>query len=346
MGAKCGFNQRGSDRRLGALVVAAVVAASIAAPAARAEAIKIGLIHLAAQAPNYLAVERGYFAAEGLEATIVPFTAAEPVSVAVASGDVDIGDVAPTGGLYNLAGQGALKIIGGVAREVSGFKFFGFVVAKSVYEGGLKSAKDLSGHSVALTQIGGGYHYALALLAEKYGVDLKTVRILPLQSIPNIASALTGGQADAAMLNTVALAPLVEHGTVKVAAWTGEETPYQVTVLFASSRTTDRKADLLNRYLRAYRKGASDYAEAFVGEDGKRADGPGSAEISAIIARYTGLSPAQVAASIAFVDPEARLDIRDIRHQVQWFKAQGLIKDNVNADAIIDTRFAVALPEQ
>ena len=346
MGTKWGFRLRGSDRSYYTIIAAVSVVLASVPHQARAEAIKIGLIHLAAQAPNYLAVERGYFAAEGLEATIVPFTAAEPVSVAVASGDVDIGDVAPTGGLYNLAGQGALKIIGGVAREVSGFKFFGFVVAKNVYEAGLKSAKDLSGHSVALTQIGGGYHYALALLAEKYAVDLKTVRILPLQSIPNIASALTGGQADAAMLNTVALAPLVEHGTVKVAAWTGEETPYQVTVLFASSRTADRKADLLNRYLRAYRKGAHDYADAFVGEDGKRADGPGSAEISALIARYTGLSPAQVAASIAYVDPEARLDMRDIRHQVQWFKSQGLIKDNVDADAIIDKRFALALPER
>src|SRR6185437_15160593 len=163
---------------------------------AAAEPIKIGIVHNSAQAPFYLALDKGYFAAEGLEATLVPFDAAQPVAVAVVSGDIDFGSVAATGGFYSLAGQGALKIIGGNTREVPGFQLFGFVVASGAYEAGLKTPKDLPGHSVAMTQIGSGYHYALALLAEKFGVDLKSVRLLPLQSIPNIASALTGGQAD------------------------------------------------------------------------------------------------------------------------------------------------------
>jgi NitT/TauT family transport system substrate-binding protein len=215
----------------------ACLAAGALAQGASAEPIKIGIVNNSAQAPFYLAVDKGYFAAEGLEATLVPFDAAQPVAVAVVSGDVAFGAVAATGGFYSLAGQGALKIIGGETREVPGFQLFGFVVSNAAYAAGLKSVKDLPGHSVAVTQIGSGYHYALALLAEKYAVDLKSIRILPLQSIPNIASALTGGQADGAMLNATASAPLRERAAVKLVAWSGDETPYQATALFTSTRS-------------------------------------------------------------------------------------------------------------
>jgi hypothetical protein len=34
-----------------------------------------------------------------------------------------------------------------------------------------------------------------------------------------------------------------------------------------------------------------------------------------------------------------------VRHQIAWYRAQGLIKGEVNADALIDKRYAVALPK-
>ena len=193
--------------------------------------------------------------------------------MAAAAGDVDIGSVGATGGFFNLAGQGALRIIGGNSHEAPSFQMFGFVAAPAAYAAGLTSAKNLSGHSVAVTQIGGGYHYALALLAEKYGVDLKTVRILPLQSISNIGSALAGGQTDFAMLNSTAVAPLRSRGSLQLIAWSGDETPYQATVLFTTRHDADERGPVLAHFLDAYRKGAREYAAAFVGADGRRTNG-------------------------------------------------------------------------
>ncbi len=125
------------------MVKSALVCLALA-QAAAAEPIKIGIVHNSAQAPFYLAVDKGYFAAEGLEASLVPFDAAQPVAVAVVSGDVDFGAVAATGGFYSLAGQGALKIIGGETHEVPGFQLFGLVVSSGAYAAGLTSVKGLS----------------------------------------------------------------------------------------------------------------------------------------------------------------------------------------------------------
>jgi NitT/TauT family transport system substrate-binding protein len=327
-----------------AAAFALLVLVAIAPARADPEKIKIGLILNSAQAPIFLALEHGYFAAEGLEATLVPFDAGQPVAVAAAAGDVDIGSAGGTGGFYNLAGQGALRIIGGNSQEAPSFQMFGFVASPAAYAAGLTSAKNLSGHSVAVTQIGGGYHYALALLAEKYGVDLKAVRILPLQSISNIGSALAGGQTDFAVLNSTAVASLQQHGSLKLIAWSGDETPYQATVLFTPRHDADERGAMIARFLTAYRKGAHEYAAAFVGADGRRIDGPTAPAVTAIIAKYAGLTPEQISVGIAYDDPDARLDVKDILHQIAWFEAQGMVKGEFDPMSVIDTRYAIPLP--
>jgi hypothetical protein len=54
------------------------------------------------------------------------------------------------------------------------------------------------------------------------------------------------------------------------------------------------------------------------------------------------VSDIQVA--IPWLDREVRLDSEDIRHQIDWFRAQGELKNAVNAADIIDKRYVVALP--
>ena len=47
---------------------------------------------------------------------------------------------------------------------------------------------------------------------------------------------------------------------------------------------------------------------------------------------------------IAYVDPSLRVDVNDVRRQIAWYKAQGMVKDDVDPDAIIDKRYVGALP--
>ncbi len=46
-----------------------------------------------------------------------------------------------------------------------------------------------------------------------------------------------------------------------------------------------------------------------------------------------------------WIDRDGRLDLADMRHQIAWFRAQGLMKSDVDIDEIIDRRVAVALPK-
>ena len=71
--------------------------------------------------------------------------------MATTSGDVDFGITAFTAGLYNLAGKGTLKVIGGMSREKAGYPLIGYFASNNAYAAGLKTPKDLAGKRVAVT---------------------------------------------------------------------------------------------------------------------------------------------------------------------------------------------------
>lgn len=326
---------------------AALVAAFAAlAPVRAAEPVRIGVLRIPMYGPVFIAQERGYFAAEGLAADLVFFESAEPAAVAVVSDDIDFGVSGTSGGLYSLAGQGALRIIAAGAHETPGFQFFTLVASNRAWDAGLKSYADLPGHAVAVSQIGSPSHYSLALIEEKYGLDPKTIRVLPLQSMANQISAVIGGQAESSILNASGVMPVVQRGAVKLVGFVGDETPWQVGAVYTATRTADARGDFVARFLSAYRKGAKDYHDAFTGARGERRDGSGAPDIIAILAKYTGQPAATVDRSIAYVDGEARLDEADIRHQIAWYTKQGMVKGQIDPAAVIDRRYAVALPER
>jgi NitT/TauT family transport system substrate-binding protein len=327
------------------LILATLVALVLAlAPARAADAVKIGTLKLASYGPLYLAKEENDFAAEGLDAELVFFESAEPIAVAIVSGALDFGVSGSSGGLYSLAGQGALRIIGAGAHEQPGFQFFTLVASNRAYEAGFKSFKDLGGRAIAVSQVGSTSHYSVALVEEKYGIDPASVRILPLQSLSNQVSAVSGGQADGTVINATSILPVVERGDAKLVGFIGDEVPWQVGVVYASTKTVDGRGDIVQRFLRAYRKGARQYHDAFAAADGTRKDGPTADAVLAVLAKYTGQTQAQLRGGIAYVDADARLDVKDVLHQVEWYRAQGMVKGAVSADQLIDARTVVPLP--
>jgi NitT/TauT family transport system substrate-binding protein len=328
-------------RGVGAALLSGIFMA-LTMSAAPAETIKIGLFRgTSAGGPIYIAMDKGYFAAEGLTAELTFFDAGEPIAVATVSGDVDFGAAGVSAGLYNLAGKGALKIIGGVNRDVPGFHAIGYYVSNRAYDAGVRSLRDFAGHSAGVTTVGSTYHYTLGLLEQHGGVAPKAVRVLALQSIPNIASALTGGQADIAVLPVPYATPAAKRGNYKLLGYVSDVAPWQVGVIWTATKTANTKPDLVKRFYRAYRKGGRDYNAAFTGPDGKRIEGPTAPAVLAIISKYIHQSVEQIAPGISYVDPEGRIDLADIANQIRWYKSQGMVKSGVEAKNLVDRRYAV-----
>jgi NitT/TauT family transport system substrate-binding protein len=313
----------------------------LAAGVARAEALKIGGVRSSAAGALYIAADKGYFAEVGIEPEFVDFDSPGAVPVAIVSGAINIGTTGVSAEIYNLGGQGALKIIGGQAREAKGYQVNAFIVSNAAASAGLAHFDQLAGHSVAISQIGSPVHYAAAQVALKHGVVLDRLRFLPLQSNPNIISAVIGGTADTGVIPATLVAASLARGELKLLGWVGDEAPWQSSALIAAPRALDARPNLFERFFEALRHGLRDYHEAFSAPDGSRRDGPTAPEILAILAKYTGQPPERLRSGIPFVDPEARLDFADMARQIAWFTEHNMLKGRVTLDQVIDRRFAV-----
>ena len=333
------------DRRA---ILQGAAAVALAAPRiARAqgrERARIGVLPTSGAGPMYLALDKGYFAAEGLDAEIIKFDSAQPLAVSIAAGDLDFGATSLAAGFYNLAAQGLMRIISAQARDNAGFPNNGFVVSNEAWEKGFRTFRDMGGHSVGVSTLGSAPHYCIGLIAEKYGIPMSRVDVQTLKTNPNIVATISGNRIDAAVTPSTFALSLVRNTQGKLIGWIGDEAPWQLGAAYTSTKVADARPEFVHRFLRAYKRGMETYADAFLAPDGKRKDGPTADAILALLSKDLDQPAELLRAGMSYVDREARLDGPDIARQVAWYKAQGLIEGNVDVASLIDRRYAGLLP--
>lgn len=311
---------------------------------AEAETIKIGVLKGSAAGPLFIAKDKGYFSEEGLAAEFVFLDQPQAFLAGVISGDLDLSQSSLNAAFYNVAGQGALHTIAGFVDEAPTFHSEVLVASQPAYAAGLKTIRDIPDHSFAITAAGTPGEYLLGLLAEKYRFDFGTVKILQTGTFPNLVSAVVGANADSAIIPMNFVDPPMERDEVHRLAWLSDEVRMQIGTTIASAKTTDTRHEMIERFLRAYRRGARDYHDAFTGPGEIRQDGPTAPAVYAIIEKYLNQPLAAVRLGIGHVDADLRVDVMDMLHQIRWYKSHGLLKQDVDGNAIIDKRYVEPMP--
>jgi NitT/TauT family transport system substrate-binding protein len=299
-------------------------------------------------APFYIAKERGYFSAENIDLEFRFFNAAQPIAAAAGSGDIDVGVTALTGGFFNLAKKGLLKVIGGGLHEERGYEGSAILVSNAAYDSGLTSLAKLPGHSFGITQYGSSFHYMMGRIAEAEHFDLGSVNLRPLQQVSNMTAAVSTGQVDATIAIASQAKPLAAAGKARITAWAGDVVPYQITAVFTTERMIAQHADLLHRFANAYQQGVADYREAFLRRDasGHPIFDAKTDAVIPLITKYvfTGDPDARrkIIDGAGYYDPGGALDVADVVTQAKWFMAQDLVKGSFDPRTLIDTRFLPA----
>jgi len=326
----------------------ATALASLAAPAWAADKVAVGVLRFVSSGGLYLAVERGYFTAEGIDVDLKFFEAAQPIAVAVVSGDTQFGLTAITAGSLNLAGKGGVKIIASQGAERKGITGNILVASNDAYAKGLTAPEKLTGANVAITQVGSSFHYQVGQIATAKGFPLERITMKPLQSIPNVVAAVKTGQVDAAILPPHIAEPMAARGEVKLITPLSAIADYQYGALFTAPKLIASNRALVERFVRAYQKGLKDYADALLRTDasGKRISDDAAMKAGEQIGKYVYPSdpPAEAAkkviASAVFCDPAGRVDAADIARQVAWYKQEKLVDTGVDPATVIDASFA------
>lgn len=326
--------------------LALLVALGGAGRAAAAEHVKICSVRSMGGSPDFVATDKGFFAAHGIDPEIVMFDSAQPIAVAVASGDCDFGVTGMTAAFFNMAGQGTLKIIGAGAWEHKGFQSVGMLVSNAAYAAGLHSFKDLGGHSVAITQLGTPLQFFVVEIAHKFRIDDRTLKFLPLQSNGVVASAIAGGQADTAVQTVAPISAIVAKGDAKILGWMTDVLPErQGEAVFTATKTANERPAVVKGFMAGLRAGEAYFHDAFVGPDGQRRDGPTAREVLTIAAKYLQQPESTLRLGIPYYDPQSRISLTDIQAPMDWYKSQHMLKGDVAAKDVVDLRYAIQTPQ-
>lgn len=317
----------------------------LAGQARAADQVAVGVLRFVSSGGLFLAQEHGHFAREGILPGLVFFDAAQPIAVAVASGDLGFGVTSLTGGTLNLAGRGALKVVASQGAERRGYRGTALLASNAAFARGLTAPDKLPGAAVAITQVGSSQHYMFGQIATAGHFDLGALTLRPLQSVPNMIAALRGGQVDAALLPPQFAKPLLARGEAHLLAYMSDIADYQYGAVFAAPKLVSGSPDLVRRFVRAYQRGNADYAAALLrtDADGELVVDEAAREAAASIAKYVAPGDPDgtesVLAAAVFVDASGALNLPGIDEQIAWYQAQKLVNPGVQSATFVDPSF-------
>ncbi|WP_265516511.1 ABC transporter substrate-binding protein [Nitratireductor luteus] len=330
-----------SRRLLGVLALSG--AAALATPASAADKINIGILSLVSHSPSIIAQARGYFADQDLDVEFVSFQAAQPMAVAIASGDVDFGMTAISGGLISLADKGVVKIIGGALQETPEIDGQKILASKAAFDDGVKTPADLKGRSFGITTTGSSFHYMAHKIADKEGFDRSEIKVKPLQKVPAVIASLKSGQIDAwSIVPNIAGALTSGPEVVEIGRISDYIDNYQVTTVFTSTANVTDKPDLVKRFLAGVSNGIADYNAALVDKTMSEEE---TAEIVAMIHKYVysdqpiEKADPRIRAGAMRINENAALSVASVEDQLEWFKSENLVPEGVTMEKLVDTSF-------
>jgi NitT/TauT family transport system substrate-binding protein len=310
------------------------------------ERVVIGTQRLSENGALFLAAAQGYFKAEGIDLAMTAYDSDKTVAEMLASGATDFGLARFTPAAFDAAGKDLIRAIAAQAREKRDYEGSQLVASSIGFQKGLRKFDNLAGKTVAIDALGSTAHYQLLQIARIKHVDPARITVKALGTPDTIARAVGTDQVDAAIMPSLFARELLMVNLAMFLGWYSELDEQQLGALFVSKKMLETRRVAVEKFVRAYRRGAADYAAALLRKDrsSKRISDIKSKEAATTIARYVYPDRGTDAAATVelgayYIDPQARLDVADVARQIAWYKSQGLIDKAVDTRSVVDASF-------
>ena len=335
--------------RAATAVAAGLVAASLAgcsvtetgATSCEDVSVEAGITNSLSDSLLYIAKDRGYFEAEGLDVRLRPFKSAGEMIPYLAAGHLAVGAGAPSAGFYNgIARDIDIKIVADKGKLVTDYDYMPLLVRKELVDSGkVKGVADLKGLKVAEPAPGTATASTAAALLESAGLTYNDVQHTYI-GFPDHVAALQNGSVDAALTTEPAATKALASGeVVKLADSTEVYNNQQLAVLLYSGDFPKEQGAAAQCFMNAYTRAARDYNAAV---EGGSWTGPGADEIADIIASNVDTEPEAIKKTVpSYVDAGAALNVGSLARDYGVFVKQGLYQgqSEIDFDSLVDTSF-------
>lgn len=208
--------------------------------------------HTIFYAPQYVAIEKGYFKDYGIDIDLILTSGADKVTAAVLSGDADIGFCGSEGTIYVYNGgeKDYLKTFAQLTQKDGTF-----LVSRKKYDN--FKLEDLKGKSIIGGRAGGMPEMTFEYALKQNGIDPKNdVNIDTSVAFPAMSGAFIGGQGDFVTLFEPNATDVEKQGYGHVVASIGElggVVPY--TSYSARESYIEKNKELIKNFDKAIQKG-------------------------------------------------------------------------------------------
>ncbi len=316
---------------------------ALLAPAARAaDDVSIGMVRL--PTAIFIAIDKGFFAAEGLNVTPQYSQNGAEIVPELATGKIDVGFASPGASLFNALAIGVdAKIVADpwVAPRTAGTNDYAFIdVRKDLDAGGAFKPRDAKGLTFAITAHGQMTELFAAAYLQSGGLSLADVHVVELP-FPAMEAAMQNHAIDlAASIEPYPTLGARSGASVKAAGITTLMPGYVQAVLMYGSRLGKSRRDIGVRFMRAYER-----ANAFLLHN--LATRVGRAELARIYQKYIPLDDPSVYLETGLPAGPADLSVDidgpfALRWQMQQYVTQGLVKTVSDLKSAVDNSFVRA----
>src|SRR4051794_6148936 len=250
---------------------AAPAAADPAAPAPLAPAVP-GIVAdnlTAAGVGLYVAIERGYFADEGLDVSLERMTNPSDIFTQLAAGRFDAAGSSTGPVLFNAVQRGiGLKVVADQSSITPRFTATsGIVVARTAADDGrFPTVASLRGRQIAVASQGSSAEFGMLRVLGQAGLGRDDVQLTVL-NFPDVNGALVNGALDAAWQAEPFVTLGVRQGQIH--RLIGSEDPtgvvHSASVIVYGEEFVARKPEAAERFMVGYLRGVRDSYEAFFG---------------------------------------------------------------------------------
>jgi NitT/TauT family transport system substrate-binding protein len=326
-------------------LLAGGVGGAAPAPAPPMEKVVLATVRSITNLPVDIAIARGYFKEQGVDLETKFFGSGVDIVPALGTNQVDIGEGSVTPALINAMARGIdLKVVGQKAACAKSFDFCPVVVRKDLYDSGqLRTWNQMRGRTIAISNLYTGSHYKLVLLDKEFGISASDYRITTLP-FANMAAALQNRAIDAAVV-IEPIATQIEGSGFGVRLLDGRHSPnVLVTLISYSQKFRESRALVGRRYMNAYMKGARDLIRARLALEKKNEKLWEAIRVDPWIQQeYPQLKDKALAdkASVAYVDPDARVNEKALAEIIDWYRAAGRLEGRqLGMREVVDQSFA------
>ncbi len=313
---------------------AATPPAAPASPQARAAAptaVQIATLRAASDAGLFIALEKGYFAEQGLDAQFAEISLGSDIAAMLAAGQIQVGGSAITAGLLNAAARGVeTKVVADKGANPRGFGFVALLVRRDLAEGGeYAGPANLRGKKIAVPDLVSGGTIELEAMLRRGGLTLNDIELVSLP-FPDQLPALGNHAIDAAMSIEPLVTIAVANGVAVRAIGVDEVLEgHQVGVLMYGLQFAH--TDAARRFMVAYVKGLRDYNDAFVKNQGLDT-------VVDIIAKHSATKdPALIRRMVpAGLNPDGYVNEASIAGDLEWYFERGHIRERPDIRRLVD----------